>query len=386
MPLTKNNSHKFQSGELVTATKLNNVNVIQTDNTANNEGFTGEEGQITYDTEKKVLLVHDGVTAGGLEVKKSSDSSISGSDIPSEAITEGKISNGAVTTSKISDGAISTGKIANTSVTTAKIAGDAVTSEKIADDAVTSDHLATDSVTTDSIASGSVGTNKIADNAVTDDKLSASGVVAGNYTNTSITVNEQGRITSAENGSGGGGASGLPTTFVSVNKTLQGSQLSMSAGSLRAYHVYVTSGTSYPNKTDGATGTRSNFNSSIGSSGSFPYTDFVVTGIPDEARYWQFRANISEGRLVDSSGNSYFDSGDNGFTDGVFVVERKPTLINQNYRIVTSGIISMNFTLPEGESPHWVLSPNYVFLTLAQNALDENNYVINSLSFDGYWL
>jgi hypothetical protein len=160
----------------------------------------------------------------------------------------------------------------------------------------------------------------------------------------------------------------------------------MSAGSLRAYHVYVTSGTSYPNKTDGATGTRSNFNSSIGSTGSFPYTDFVVTGIPDEARYWQFRANISEGRLVDSSGNSYFDSGDNGFTDGVFVVERKPTLINQNYRIVTSGIISMNFTLPEGESPHWVLSPNYVFLTLAQNALDENNYVINSLSFDGYWL
>ena len=386
MPLTKNNSHKFQSGELVTATKLNNVNVIQTANTANKEGFTGEEGQITYDTEKKVLLVHDGVTAGGLEVKKSSDSSISGSDIPSEAITEGKISNGAVTTSKISDGAISTGKIANTSVTTAKIAGDAVTSEKIADDAVTSDHLATNSVTSDSITAGSVGTAKIADDAVTDDKLSASGVVAGNYTNTSITVNEQGRITSAENGSGGGGASGLPTTFVSVNKTLQGSQLSMSAGSLRAYHVYVTSGTSYPNKTDGATGTRSNFNSSIGSTGSFPYTDFVVTGIPDEARYWQFRANISEGRLVDTSGNSYFDSGDNGFTDGVFVVERKPTLINQNYRIVTSGIISMNFTLPEGESPHWVLSPNYVFLTLAQNALDENNYVINSLSFDGYWL
>ena len=386
MPLTKNNSHKFQSGELVTATKLNNVNVIQTANTANKEGFTGEEGQITYDTEKKVLLVHDGVTAGGLEVKKSSDSSISGSDIPSEAITEGKISNGAVTTSKISDGAISTGKIANTSVTTAKIAGDAVTSEKIADDAVTSDHLATNSVTSDSITAGSVGTAKIADDAVTDDKLSASGVVAGNYTNTSITVNEQGRITSAENGSGGGGASGLPTTFVSVNKTLQGSQLSMSAGSLRAYHVYVTSGTSYPNKTDGATGTRSNFNSSIGSTGSFPYTDFVVTGIPDEARYWQFRANISEGRLVDTSGNSYFDSGDNGFTDGVLVVERKPTLINQNYRIVTSGIISMNFTLPEGESPHWVLSPNYVFLTLAQNALDENNYVINSLSFDGYWL
>jgi len=191
---------------------------------------------------------------------------------------------------------------------------------------------------------------------------------------------------SGSGASGGGVASGLPTTFVSVNKTLQDSQLSMSAGSLRGYHVYVTSGASYPNKTDGTTGTRTNFDSSLGSTSSFPTTDFVVTGVPDEARYWQFRANISEGRLVSTSGDSYFDSGDNGLVDGVFVVERHPTLVNKNYRIVTDGIIKMDFTMPAGESPTWVMSPNYVFLTLAQNAFDENNYVINSLSFDGYWL
>ena len=367
MPLAKNNSHKFQSGELVTATKLNNVNVIQTDNTANNEGFTGEEGQITYDTEKKVLLVHDGVTAGGLEVKKSSDSSISGSDIPSDAITEAKLSNGAVTSSKISDGAISTSKIANTSVTTAKIA----------DDAVISDHLATDSV----------GTDKIANDAVDDNKLSVTGVVAGNYTNTSITVNEQGRITEAENGSGGGGVSGLPTTFVSVNQSLQGSVLQMAANTLRGYDVYVTSSsTNDTGIVDGATMTRGNYNSEIGNTGNYPVTRYVVLNIPDEARYWQFRANISEGRILGANAHSFFDSGDNGFKDGVFVVERVPQLFNTIYRQVSSGLFTMDYTMPAGESPYWKMHPNSTSLLLAQNAFDENTYQINSLHFDGYWL
>ena len=191
---------------------------------------------------------------------------------------------------------------------------------------------------------------------------------------------------SGSGASGGGVASGLPTTFVSVNKTLQGTQLNMAANSLRGYHVYVTSDTSYPNKTDGATGTRSNFNSSLGNTGSFPTTDFVVTGVPGEARYWQFRANISEGKLVSTTGDSYFEATDNGFKDGVFVVERTPLLINSTYRQVISGFINIDFTLPAGESPTWVMSPNYVFLTLAQNEFDDNNYAINSLSFDGYWL
>ena len=191
---------------------------------------------------------------------------------------------------------------------------------------------------------------------------------------------------SGSGASGGGVASGLPTTFVSVNKTLQGSSLSMPAGSLRGYNVYVTSGTSYPNKTDGTTSTRSNFNSDIGNTGTYNTIDFVVTGIPDEARYWQFRANLGEGRIVSIGGDSYFDALDNGSKDGVFVIERTPLLVNSTYRHVTSGIINMDFTLPAGESPHWILSPSYVPLVLAQSSFDENNYVISSLSFDGYWL
>ena len=50
MALSQSNNHKFQSGELVTSTKLNNVKVVQTDTATNNDGFTGSAGQLTFDT------------------------------------------------------------------------------------------------------------------------------------------------------------------------------------------------------------------------------------------------------------------------------------------------------------------------------------------------
>ena len=53
MALSQSNNHKFQSGELVTSTKLNNVKVVQTDTATNNDGFTGSAGQLTFDTTNK---------------------------------------------------------------------------------------------------------------------------------------------------------------------------------------------------------------------------------------------------------------------------------------------------------------------------------------------
>lgn len=48
--------------------------------TAEHAAFTGAEGELSYDTEKKTVLVHDGSTVGGIPLAKKSEVDVKADD------------------------------------------------------------------------------------------------------------------------------------------------------------------------------------------------------------------------------------------------------------------------------------------------------------------
>jgi len=132
-------------------------------------------------------------------------------------------------------GEIATAQLENLAVTSGKLASFAVTSARLASFAVTTARLATNAVTAIKITQSTITQAKLAANSVGSNQLISTGVTAATYTAATITVDADGRITSASSGSGGAGM-GIPTLY-SVGPTSGTFTATPSANRLAIYMV-----------------------------------------------------------------------------------------------------------------------------------------------------
>ena len=186
--------------------------------TTQHGSFTGAEGEVTVDTDKETLVVHDGSTAGGHPVAAEDMANVSSASIAgrlgTDSIAVGKIAAGTlpsdvkiadanisgnltIESADIVDGTIATADIATGAVTGAKLAAGAVseagkiansiiTGAKIGSGTIAAGNLATDSVTTVKITDSNVTTAKIADDAVTQAKMADNAIGSSQLANNAV--------------------------------------------------------------------------------------------------------------------------------------------------------------------------------------------------------
>ena len=173
--------------------------------TAEHGSFTGAVGEISVDTTKDTIAVHDGSQAGGFPLAREDMNNVTNRI----GITQLNCSDGSAnqflktngsgtlsfatvdaTTAAVGgdlSGTVGNAQIVANAVGTTEIAANAVTTVKVTDANITAAKLATNSVTTIKITDANITTAKIADSAITSAKILDGTIVAGDIAADAIT-------------------------------------------------------------------------------------------------------------------------------------------------------------------------------------------------------
>jgi hypothetical protein len=163
-------------------------------------------------------------------------------------------------------GTIASAQIADYAVNTLELATNAVTAVKITQSTITQAKLASNSVGATQIIQSTITQSKLAANSVGANQLISTGVTAASYTVASITVDADGRITSASSGS-----AGTPAPTIALNVAGPASGTYTASPGTTAVWAFLGGGGG------GGTGETYNFIGGDGGSGGFGLFKKVVT-------------------------------------------------------------------------------------------------------------
>ena len=144
--------------------------------TTQHGSFTGAEGEVTVDTDKETLVVHDGSTAGGHPVAAEDMANVSSASIA------GRLGNDSIATSKIAAGALPTdvtvasANIVTGTIATADIGADQITSALIADDQIDSEHYVDGSIDHAHLSNDCIDGDNIQDDVINSEHIAAGAV------------------------------------------------------------------------------------------------------------------------------------------------------------------------------------------------------------------